>query len=251
MKAATMEELTRGKKQAFRLLSLLKDLLSSPENQLAAELLVDVVGCFTRALSYLELEREETTDQPPRPVPDADFRPCSDERRSDLGRRERKLHTPRKINCQTRAYPYSCRTILSTTIEDGHIWRKYGQKDIYGTKHSRSYYRCIHKHDRGCRVTRHVQKTEEDDSVFAITYIGEHTCIHKSRDEEVISNHSTGSSSTLQRPLFTDLAPLTTEGSSPASLMADSVSRHGGSLGMEFDSGVFKLDDWLAPTEDE
>ncbi|KAG6472171.1 hypothetical protein ZIOFF_069628 [Zingiber officinale] len=230
MKAATMEELTRGKKQAFRLLSLLKDLLSSPENQLAAELLVDVVGCFTRALSYLELEREETTDQPPRPVPDADFRPCSDERRT---------------------YPYSCRTILSTTIEDGHIWRKYGQKDIYGTKHSRSYYRCIHKHDRGCRVTRHVQKTEEDDSVFAITYIGEHTCIHKSRDEEVISNHSTGSSSTLQRPLFTDLAPLTTEGSSPASLMADSVSRHGGSLGMEFDSGVFKLDDWLAPTEDE
>ncbi|XP_074591603.1 transcription factor WRKY45-1-like [Curcuma longa] len=251
MKAATIEELARGKKQAFRLLSLLKDLLSSPENQSAAELLVDVVGCFTRALDFLELERAETTDQPTRPVPDADFRACSDERRSDLERRERKIHTPRKINCQRRAYPYSCRTILSPKIEDDHIWRKYGQKEINGTKHPRSYYRCIHKHDRGCQVTRHVQRTEKDDSIFAITYVGEHTCIDKSRDEEVISNHSTGSSSTLHRPFFVDLGPLATEGSSPlSSLMADSVSRYGGSLGMEFAS-EFKLEDWLASNKDE
>lgn len=101
MTAATMEELARGQKQAIRLLSLLKDFLSSPENQSAAELLVDVVGCFSRALSFLELDRADT-DQPPGPVPDTDFRSCSDERRSDLDRRERKVHTPRKINCQRR-----------------------------------------------------------------------------------------------------------------------------------------------------
>lgn len=121
-----------------------------------------------------------------------------------------------------------------------------------------------------------MQKTEEDDSIFAITYVGEHTCIDRSRDEnvagddngeykeapppcvtrqeceeEAISNNSTTSSSTLHRPLFVDLGQLTTEGSSPASLMAYSVSGHGAALGMELASEVFKLEDWLASNKDE
>lgn len=107
-----------------------------------------------------------------------------------------------------RAHPYSCTTIFSTKIEDGHGWRKYGQKGIYGSKHPRSifmsiyispenlfnlisaairlcncrsYYRCVHKHDRGCPVTRQVQRTEENDSIFAITYVGQHTCTEDDR----------------------------------------------------------------------
>ncbi|KAF8380088.1 hypothetical protein HHK36_027558 [Tetracentron sinense] len=61
-------------------------------------------------------------------------------------------------------------------LDDGYSWRKYGQKDILGAKHPRGYYRCTHRHVQGCLATKQVQRSDEDPSIFEISYRGKHTC---------------------------------------------------------------------------
>lgn len=68
------------------------------------------------------------------------------------------------------------KTETVTTPEDGQSWRKYGQKFIHKSTNPRSYYRCTHKHDQGCKATKQVQKSESNPSEFVISYFGEHTC---------------------------------------------------------------------------
>ncbi|KAM0841371.1 hypothetical protein ACQ4PT_059009 [Festuca glaucescens] len=70
----------------------------------------------------------------------------------------------------------SSSTRVTHTLIDGHLWRKYGQKDIQNSPNPRSYYRCTHKSERGCEAKRQVQTCETDPPKFAITYYGEHTC---------------------------------------------------------------------------
>lgn len=65
--------------------------------------------------------------------------------------------------------------------EDGYTWRKYGQKDILGAQHPRSYYRCTHKHDLGCQATKKVQRPDDNPSVFEVTYSGVHSCQNDAR----------------------------------------------------------------------
>ncbi|XP_068340600.1 probable WRKY transcription factor 70 [Pyrus communis] len=61
-------------------------------------------------------------------------------------------------------------------IDDGHAWRKYGNKVIHNAKHPRSYFRCTHKFDQGCKATKHVQQVQDHPSVLRTTYYGAHTC---------------------------------------------------------------------------
>ncbi|KAG7015149.1 putative WRKY transcription factor 41, partial [Cucurbita argyrosperma subsp. argyrosperma] len=60
--------------------------------------------------------------------------------------------------------------------EDGYSWRKYGQKDILGATFPRSYYRCTFRNTQNCWAIKQVQRSDEDHSVFDITYRGKHTC---------------------------------------------------------------------------
>ncbi|KAL5204854.1 hypothetical protein ABZP36_009725 [Zizania latifolia] len=53
-------------------------------------------------------------------------------------------------------------------LDDGFSWRKYGQKDILGTKHPRAYFRCTHSHSKGCRAMKLVQRTDGDLSLFNV-----------------------------------------------------------------------------------
>ncbi|XP_062198597.1 transcription factor WRKY19-like [Phragmites australis] len=64
-------------------------------------------------------------------------------------------------------------------VDDGHSWRKYGQKEILGAKHPRGYYRCTHRHSQGCAATKQVQRTDEDPKLFDVIYHGTHTCVDK------------------------------------------------------------------------
>ncbi|KAL9230961.1 hypothetical protein vseg_006242 [Gypsophila vaccaria] len=64
---------------------------------------------------------------------------------------------------------------------DGHSWRKYGQKDILGATYPRSYYRCTYRTYQGCCAIKQVQRNDEDPSLFDITYKGTHTCAPRSK----------------------------------------------------------------------
>ncbi|GFS28986.1 WRKY family transcription factor [Actinidia rufa] len=61
-------------------------------------------------------------------------------------------------------------------LDDGFIWRKYGQKDIVGANFPRSYYRCTYRQAQGCMATKQVQNSDKDPSILKITYRGIHTC---------------------------------------------------------------------------
>ncbi|CAI9301659.1 unnamed protein product [Lactuca saligna] len=67
-------------------------------------------------------------------------------------------------------------TKVTSLIDDGHVWRKYGQKEIINAKHKRNYYRCTHKFDQGCQATKQVQQTEHEPTKYKITYNRHHTC---------------------------------------------------------------------------
>ncbi|XP_010525242.1 PREDICTED: probable WRKY transcription factor 46 [Tarenaya hassleriana] len=61
-------------------------------------------------------------------------------------------------------------------IEDGYCWRKYGQKEILGSKNPRGYYRCTRRFSQGCLAVKQVQRSDTDPSVFEVKYLGTHTC---------------------------------------------------------------------------
>ncbi|KAJ9539863.1 hypothetical protein OSB04_026369 [Centaurea solstitialis] len=65
---------------------------------------------------------------------------------------------------------------VSERMEDGHAWRKYGQKKILDSKFPRCYFRCTHKYIHGCKALKQVQKLEDESNKFHITYFGSHTC---------------------------------------------------------------------------
>ncbi|KAJ0802657.1 putative transcription factor WRKY family [Helianthus annuus] len=65
---------------------------------------------------------------------------------------------------------------LEGNTDDGYSWRKYGQKTILGAKFPRSYYRCTYRHAQNCMARKQVQRTDEDPTVFDISYKGQHTC---------------------------------------------------------------------------
>ncbi|XP_057742355.1 WRKY DNA-binding transcription factor 70-like isoform X1 [Arachis stenosperma] len=60
--------------------------------------------------------------------------------------------------------------------EDGHQWRKYGQKAIQNEKYTRNYFRCTHKYEQGCQATKYVQRIQEKPPLYRATYHGRHTC---------------------------------------------------------------------------
>ncbi|XP_044327679.1 probable WRKY transcription factor 72 [Triticum aestivum] len=68
------------------------------------------------------------------------------------------------------------KTVTATTLTDGKSWRKYGQKQINDSTNPRSYYRCTHLPDQGCKAKRHVHVSESNPSEYTIDYYGQHTC---------------------------------------------------------------------------
>ncbi|KAK4793209.1 hypothetical protein SAY86_023644 [Trapa natans] len=67
--------------------------------------------------------------------------------------------------------------------DDGYRWKKYGQKDILGSKFPRSYYRCAYWTE-GCLAKRQVQRIDDDTLQSEITYRGKHTCVREQNDEQ-------------------------------------------------------------------
>ncbi|GJN31392.1 hypothetical protein PR202_gb19786 [Eleusine coracana subsp. coracana] len=88
---------------------------------------------------------------------------------SSSGRNRRKRNFSRRSQ-----HAYEQR--ITATLDDGHIWRKYGQKEIQNSSNPRGYFRCTHRSDQGCPAKRQVQRCDADPSKHVVTYYGEHTC---------------------------------------------------------------------------
>ncbi|KAG8096052.1 hypothetical protein GUJ93_ZPchr0013g35123 [Zizania palustris] len=142
---------------------------------------------------------------------------------------------------------------IAATLDDGHVWRKYGQKNIQNSTHPRSYYRCTHQVDEGCMAKRQVQLCEADPSKYDITYYGEHTC----RDPSTMinpaaivatdgANNIISFATTASYPTATDLAShqLAMEGTSTTQLYSSSWCTSGGDDDVFSSSGEPEFIQW-------
>ncbi|KAJ1273828.1 hypothetical protein BS78_05G014900 [Paspalum vaginatum] len=86
--------------------------------------------------------------------------------------------------------------------DDGHQWRKYGEKKLSNSNFPRFYYRCTFKNDMKCPATKQVQqKDTSDPPLFSVTYFNHHTCSTSSsslgsispRDTDAAPQHSSSS----------------------------------------------------------
>ncbi|XP_042460102.1 transcription factor WRKY19-like [Zingiber officinale] len=68
--------------------------------------------------------------------------------------------------------------------DDGFTWRKYGQKEILRAKYPRAYFRCAHRDSHSCPAKKQVQRSDNDPSVYDLTYHDYHTCLQQPGEEE-------------------------------------------------------------------
>ncbi|KAJ4753819.1 WRKY DNA-binding protein 70 [Rhynchospora pubera] len=181
---AVIENLIQAKEGANQLKDLLKDIIKSKPT--AGKIMDEIIEKLSSSLSKLECCK--AASDPGLTVRGGSL--CSDDRRSEISSGKRKampipISDGRGAN-RRRSQASPGKTVISETLEDGRVWRKYGQKRIQSSSHDRSYFRCTHKHDQNCQATRQVQKSEEDPSKYNITYIGEHTCRDPSTFHQII-----------------------------------------------------------------
>ncbi|XP_058100219.1 probable WRKY transcription factor 53 [Magnolia sinica] len=149
------------------------------------ELLIqNIIASYGKALSLLksnQLVRELHSVVPT--IRMESPRSISGSPRSENSNRAFKYQDPRDISKKRKTLPkwteqvrVSTGMALEGPLDDGYSWRKYGQKDILGAKYPRGYYRCTHRNVLGCQATKQVQRSDEDPSIFDISYRGKHTC---------------------------------------------------------------------------
>ncbi|KAB5531665.1 hypothetical protein DKX38_018335 [Salix brachista] len=185
-----VEELTLGMELAKQLQIHLN--VSSSPRETREMLLQGILTSYEKALSMLNLGAGlvgelhpvggitiRNSESPPSrsgsPRSEDSDRDTRDQRHIDYGSSSRKS-MPRWTK-KVRVNPGMG---LEGPLDDGFSWRKYGQKAILGAKYPRGYYRCTHRNVQGCLATKQVQRSDEDPTIFEITYRGRHTCTQAS-----------------------------------------------------------------------
>lgn len=152
-------ELVHGQDLANQLQILLREPFSDQGSVSAEDLVVKILRSFTEALSVLRCYDQSGDAGGESPAESGNYKVLKNRR-----------------GCYKRRKNSETWTAVSSTIEDGHAWRKYGQKEILNAKFPRSYYRCTRKHEQSCRATKQVQRMKENPIMYHTTYIGHHTC---------------------------------------------------------------------------
>ncbi|KAL4368553.1 hypothetical protein GQ457_05G023910 [Hibiscus cannabinus] len=173
-KERVVQQLMHGRQSATQLQILFHNHKHPSEESGASsaeELVRNILTSFDHALSALScIDQDQTT--------------CNDD--SPWCENRKRLGSKAKRGCYKRKRGAQIWTIVSATMEDGHAWRKYGQKKILNSKHPRSYFRCTRKYGQGCRAMKQVQRMEDDPQMYETTYIGTHTCMDSFRAPQII-----------------------------------------------------------------
>ncbi|KAL0347581.1 UNVERIFIED_CONTAM: putative WRKY transcription factor 70 [Sesamum calycinum] len=163
-------ELSRGREVADELRLMLRHTTAPLDATLvlpaAQSLVATILETFTHSLSILSptpaaaaAHSDEVSQLPPLKSEDCAETPPTKDRRG----------------CYKRRRSSETSTIETASLsEDGHAWRKYGQKVILNAKHPRSYFRCTHKFDQDCQATKQQRGLIHLGS--GTTYHGRHTC---------------------------------------------------------------------------
>ncbi|KAG8382138.1 hypothetical protein BUALT_Bualt05G0045500 [Buddleja alternifolia] len=180
-----VDELIQGMEKANQLRFHLGSTTPSEARDL---LLQRILSSYEKALMILKWSGKEgearmvgPSSGAPEPSISVDGSPTSEDFNKRFNDNHHE-HTPTKKRKNQPTWTEQVRVNSNSGFEgptdDGYSWRKYGQKDILGAKYPRSYYRCTYRLLRSCWATKQVQRSDDDPSVFEITYKGSHTCNH-------------------------------------------------------------------------
>ncbi|KAI6676051.1 hypothetical protein NL676_036847 [Syzygium grande] len=207
-KSRAIAELLEGRELAFRLKTLLCKPSGSNGSVSADELVVKILRSFTESLSALSSCEESEVREDVSPQMGGFGSGCDDQGSEHSGESRKRPGLKDGRGCYKRRKESETRTTKSSTKDDGHAWRKYGQKDILNSKYPRCYFRCTHKHDQGCKATKQVQKMEDNPKLYQITYIGSHTCKEITRAPQMITDSDPWESSYTPSCNNSDTKPL-------------------------------------------
>ncbi|KAK2650098.1 hypothetical protein Ddye_017587 [Dipteronia dyeriana] len=182
-----ISELTQGKELAKQLRNHLKP---SSSKETRDFLIQQILGSYEKALSMLNCvggaASSSMVDEPAADQFISTFTNISP--RSDTSGLDYKDQCHKHVYKKRKTMPQWTEQVkvcsgtgLEGPLDDGYCWRKYGQKDILGANFPRGYYRCTHRHAQGCLATKQVQRSDEDPSIFEVTYRGRHTCSQNSQ----------------------------------------------------------------------
>ncbi|XP_010036006.1 WRKY DNA-binding transcription factor 70 [Eucalyptus grandis] len=178
-KVKAMKELVRGQDLAKR---LQKSISRGGSPSSAEDDAQELVASFTKALSVLSHSESDDGSQ----VSDGQNDPAA---RSDGSSEESSKRKDGRGRYKRRRPSDTWSKISPTLVDDGHAWRKYGQKSILNTDFPRSYYRCTHKVEQKCPATKQVQMISKDPPMYQSTYYGRHTCKNLLNSPQIIVDH--------------------------------------------------------------
>ncbi|XP_060176656.1 WRKY DNA-binding transcription factor 70-like [Lycium barbarum] len=160
-------ELNRGREFTCRLREMIKKPIEDEDehNMLAEDLVGKILSSFCVTLSILSSNECNEVSQVMKSTEEYSIGSCKSSSFKDRRGRYKRRRTLETSIKET-----------STLVDDGHAWRKYGQKQILNAKYPRNYFRCTHKFDQGCKANKQVQRVQENPPLFRITYYGHHTC---------------------------------------------------------------------------
>ncbi|KAI3453812.1 hypothetical protein Pfo_010475 [Paulownia fortunei] len=177
-----INELTQGMEKAKQLHF---HLCSTSPSEAQDLLLQRILSSYEKALLILKWRGsvgQAQVSAPASGAPESSISVDGSPRSEDLNKNFRDhqdYSTPKKRKLQptwTEQVRVNSENGLEGPPDDGYSWRKYGQKDILGARYPRSYYRCTYRLVQNCWATKQVQRSDEDPTIFEITYKGTHTC---------------------------------------------------------------------------
>lgn len=201
--SSLVEVLMHGEEQ-LRQLEACLDVHSPVEHK--KQLVLQAQSHFKRAISMAKSIDHERFRQGPGASAAALDSPRSNSGGSDNSDKALKEQERREMCKKRKTLPkWTSQIRISSSegvdgLDDGHSWRKYGQKEILGAKYPRGYFRCTHRNTVGCFAMKQVQRSDDDPSVFDITYRGEHTCPQKPRTVATSALHRPDIHQSQQRP---------------------------------------------------